>query len=260
MGSENAQLRLPADEARLPRRGLRVQYWVTSSEAPTSAVQPASQLNASTLARQQFSSSRLPLAGVAVKRATVAMILAAVAIVAPPSSQATCIRSDDPWGSPDLVVAFKVINTPQPVVVHRDEPCRFDVWTSHQAEILDTFEGSIPPGSWITINTEGGGPVWDECEGVYVDVKVTPSAPLDHPGPWIGFLYEQDNGYWFKACLLDRYAVECNADGSEGVRLPRRAAVQYGSGIVDRDSSSDESETVWVSLEQFRRITDRKTR
>lgn len=204
--------------------------------------------------------SRLRLAVVDVRLLTLTVIFSAVAIVAPPSSKAMCIRSDNPWGSPDLVVAFTVINTPQPVVVHLDEPCRFDVWTSHEAEILETFEGSIPPGSWITINTQGGGPVWDDCEGVYVEVNVAPSAPLDHPGPWVGFLYERDDGYWFEACLLDRYAVECSAEGAEGVWLPRSAAVQYGSGIVDRDSGGDESETVWVSLDQFRRIAARRAR
>lgn len=178
--------------------------------------------------------------------------------VRPPSpSQSTCMRSDDPWGYPDLIVAFKVINQLPPSVVHRDEPCSYDVWTPHEVEILETFDGAILSGSWITINTKGGGPVWDECEGVYAEVEVTPSAPLDSPEPGVGLSYERESGYWFEACRLDRYTVECSDAGIEGVRLPRRAVAQYGSGIVDLSSGSEESEDVWIGLEQFRRIAAR---
>lgn len=191
---------------------------------------------------------------------TLIVTLSIAVLCVPSPSLATCMRSDDPWGSPDLIVAFRVINELEPVVVHGDEPCRYEVWTPHEVEILETFDGAIPSGAWITINTQGGGPVWDDCEGVYGYVKVTPSAPLDHPGPWVGFLYERENGYWFEACLLDRYALECSDAGAEGVRLPRRAAAQYGSGIVDLDSGSDESEVVWIGLGQFRRMTARRAR
>ena len=57
---------------------------------------------------------------------------------------------------PDLVVAFQVIHQHQPMVVLRDEPRDCEVWTRHEVESLEAFDGASAPvcGSvWISSAT-----------------------------------------------------------------------------------------------------------
>ena len=120
----------------MPRRGLRVQYRSMSSEAPSRAVQRASQLNASTL------DAHCPLNGCGMKRTFLENISAGyrvIAVVCLTVSLATIARAQDPG---DAGVFADSLGTVTTLDVLPGEPFDIHVVAFELPEIA-AYEGSL---------------------------------------------------------------------------------------------------------------------